>query len=106
MGYKRDATRAIFTFTEDTGRWWWDRLLLFIEEQDSTLANELDGATPYDLRHSFAILHLEGGVDIYDVMKLMGHSSIETTAIYLRRREPDRARIRAAASRLDEIRRP
>lgn len=106
MGYKRDSARAIFKFTEDTGRWWWDRLLRFIGERDPLLANELEGATPYDLRHSFAILHLEGGVDIYDVMRLMGHSSIETTAIYLRRRQPDRAKIRAAASRLDELRRP
>lgn len=106
MGYKRDSARAIFNFTEDTGRWWWDRLLRFIEERDPSLAKQLEGATPYDLRHSFAILHLDGGVNIYDVMKLMGHSSIETTAIYLRRREPDRARIRAAASRLDELRRP
>jgi len=105
MGYKRDSKRAIFTYSEDTGRWWWDRLLRFIAERDPSLASELDGATPYDLRHSFAILHLEGGVDIYDVMKLMGHSRIETTAIYLRRRAPDRARIRTAATRLDELQR-
>jgi len=103
MGYAPDSSRAIFTYTEDMGRWWWDRLITFIRQRDPSLGAELEGATPYDLRHSFAILHLEGGVDIYDVMKLMGHSSIETTAIYLRRREPDRAKIRAAATRLDTL---
>ena len=35
------------------------------------------------LRHTFANLMLEGGCDIHAVSKLMGHSDIRTTTVYL-----------------------
>ncbi len=37
----------------------------------------------HTLRHAFARLMLEGGVDIYTLSKIMGHSKITTTTIYL-----------------------
>ena len=35
------------------------------------------------LRHTFAMLMLEGGADIFAIKELMGHSDIKTTMIYL-----------------------
>ncbi len=38
---------------------------------------------PHLLRHTFAVLMLEGGVNLYSLSKMMGHSDIKTTTIYL-----------------------
>ncbi|TCI93602.1 tyrosine-type recombinase/integrase [Tenacibaculum sp. M341] len=38
---------------------------------------------PHKLRHTFATLMLEGNCDIYALSKMMGHSDLKTTTIYL-----------------------
>lgn len=38
---------------------------------------------PHLLRHTFATLMIEGGCDIYSLSKMMGHSDIQTTTLYL-----------------------
>jgi len=45
-------------------------------------ATKLDFSA-HTFRHSFATLMLEGGCDIYTLSKIMGHSKITTTTIYL-----------------------
>ena len=39
--------------------------------------------SPHMLRHTFATLMLEGGADVFAISKLMGHSDIKTTTVYL-----------------------
>ena len=57
-------------------------------ETNSTLREWCMGAgikkhiTFHCLRHSFASLLLENGVDIYTIKSLMGHTNVKTTQIY------------------------
>jgi site-specific recombinase XerD len=47
-------------------------------------ANRLLGSnwTSHDLRHTFTIRALDGGVPLHEVQQLLGHASLTTTSIY------------------------
>lgn len=42
-----------------------------------------EGLTLHTLRHTFATLMLRGGCDLYVLQQLLGHSRLDTTAVYL-----------------------
>ena len=54
-------------------------------------------ATPHAFRHTFGMLAVEGGVELYVVQEILGHASADTTAVYVRAREK---RLAEAASLL------
>ena len=59
--------------------------------------------TCHSLRHTAAILSLKSGASIYDVQQMLGHTSIETTRIYLRAIDAEKRIDNDAIRRLDEL---
>lgn len=49
--------------------------------------------TPHTLRHGCATHLLQGGADVRHVQKLLGHTSVQTTAIYTHVDTKDLARV-------------
>ncbi|KAA9012296.1 tyrosine-type recombinase/integrase [Niallia endozanthoxylica] len=48
-----------------------------------SLLNRSSSIGPHTFRHAFAIISHKSGVDIYQIMRSLGHEKIETTMIYL-----------------------
>lgn len=60
----------------------------------------LTGLKPHSLRHTFGTRLGEAGCDAYEIRKLMGHSSITTTQVYVHPRAPRlREAVEAVSSR-------
>jgi len=58
-----------------------------LEGHDPAELVRLMDLAPHGLRHTFGMLAVEGGVDPYVVQEMLGHASMETTAVYVRARE-------------------
>jgi integrase/recombinase XerD len=59
--------------------------------------------TPHSLRHTAAINALKYGADLWDISKLLGHTNITTTQIYLEALTEETYKINPAAKTLDDV---
>ena len=59
--------------------------------------------TAHSLRHSFAINAYKSGVDLYDISKMLGHTSLQTTQIYLTAVDAETLKINPACIALDQV---
>lgn len=60
-------------------------------------------ATPHAFRHTFGMLAVEGGVELYVVQEILGHASADTTAVYVRAREKRLAEAAGMLYRSDPV---
>ncbi len=60
------------------------------------MAGQLDAVSPHLLRHSLARRLLKNGAQLPEVQRMLGHSRLSTTGIYLTPSEDD---LRAAVER-------
>ena len=76
-------------FTTNTGRAYSPSYLSqYVKKEIASLSqlnlsDQTMKITPHVFRHAFAIISKLNGVDIYDIMRSLGHEKIETTMIYL-----------------------
>jgi site-specific recombinase XerD len=63
-------------------------------------------ATVHTLRHSFATHLLEAGTDLYYIQRLLGHSTANTTSVYLHITGKDLARVRSPIDLFKEHKAP
>ncbi|MBO2536955.1 tyrosine-type recombinase/integrase [Rummeliibacillus suwonensis] len=84
---QKSLSEADPLFTTNTGNAYTPSYLSqYVKKQLQLLPNDIFGntgikVTPHVFRHAFAII--SNKVDVYDIMRSLGHEKIDTTMIYL-----------------------
>ncbi|NOR44526.1 MAG: tyrosine-type recombinase/integrase [Candidatus Delongbacteria bacterium] len=97
-----------FFFVNRLGTRFSEQSIRFMIRKFSLNANLGEHITPHMFRHTIATLLLERGVNIMYIQSLLGHSSINTTQIYIqinekaKKRELDKKHPRRLFSMIDE----
>ena len=72
-----------FFFVNSRGERYTEQSIRLMLKKYTKLAGIERNITPHMFRHSFATYLIEEGVDISCVQRILGHSSIKTTQIYI-----------------------
>lgn len=93
--------RPLFPFTHGEYRTVWEGTQRIVKEEKPEGWEAILRARPYDLRHTFAVAALRAGVDLLELMDLMGHNLLETTRIYARHRRDSSKALAGVAALLE-----
>lgn len=88
LALRTDSNPALFICRNDNGRMTPGNIQ-FIFQVAKRKAGFDFPVHPHTLRHAFATNLLKNGCHIYVLSRLMGHASIQTTAMYLHMQDPE-----------------
>ena len=80
---KEEIKQSGFFFVNNRGCRYTEQSIRLMLKKYTKLAGIERNITPHMFRHSFATYLIEEGVDISCVQRILGHSSIKTTQIYI-----------------------
>ena len=82
--YLNEVKPQVYLFEGQTpGEVMGERSIQYVINEAVKKTNIQKSVSMHTLRHSFATHLLEDGVDIYSIQRLLGHSDIRTTIVYL-----------------------
>ena len=81
--YKEEISKSGYFFVNNCGNRYTEQSVRLMIRKYTEAAGIRRKITPHMFRHSFATFLIEEGVDISCVQQILGHSSIQTTQIYI-----------------------
>lgn len=81
--YKKEIKQSGYFFVNRLGNRYTEQSIRLMMRKYTKAAGIEQHITPHMFRHSFATYLIEEGVDISYVQRILGHSSIKTTQIYI-----------------------